>query len=73
MPELITKAEAAERLRISLRLLEILIARGEGPRVTRLGRRMLFTEAALAEWIAARTEPARRRRRRAESEARAAA
>ena len=54
-PILLTKAEAAKRLRLSVRALERHIAGETGPAVTRLGGRVLFQEASLLALIETRT------------------
>jgi excisionase family DNA binding protein len=47
----LTKPEAAARARVHLRTLERRIEDGTGPRVTRIGRRVLIREDHLAEWL----------------------
>lgn len=47
----LTRREAATRARISLRLLDKLIAAGTGPTVTRIAGRVLIREQHLAEWL----------------------
>jgi len=54
MPCLLTQHEAAERLRLSERTLERLRVSGGGPSFVKFGRRVLYREADLAEWIASR-------------------
>ena len=54
---IITRREAAERLRVSMRSLDKLVAEGAGPPAIRIGGRVLFTEDALAAWVQARTDP----------------
>lgn len=52
---LLAKKTAAARCGVSVRTLERLIDRGDGPPVTRLGGRVLIPETGLAAWIAANT------------------
>ena len=47
MTVLMTRTEAAARLRVSVRTLDKRIAGGTGPAETRVGRRVLISEAAL--------------------------
>jgi hypothetical protein len=47
----LTKAEAAAKARIHVRSLERRLENGTGPRVTRIGRRVLIREDHLAEWL----------------------
>ena len=49
--DLLTGDEAAERARISARLLDQQIAAGTGPIVTRIGRRVLVRSDALQQWM----------------------
>ncbi len=51
MPELFTVDEVAERLRVSRRTIERLVAAGR-IRVTRVGRRVLVTDRELEAYIA---------------------
>jgi hypothetical protein len=48
---ILTKPEAAAKARIHLRSLERRIEDGSGPRLTRIGRRVLIREDHLAEWL----------------------
>jgi excisionase family DNA binding protein len=50
-PVLLTKREAAARLRVSERTLHRWLIDGEGPIVTRLGCRVMIREDHLAHWI----------------------
>ncbi len=50
-----SEGEAALLLATSTRTLQRLRRAGNGPRNARLGRRVLYGEAGLAEWVAART------------------
>jgi excisionase family DNA binding protein len=51
--------ELAELLRISTRHLHRMMARGEGPRPMRLGRRLIFDLAAVRRWAKESLERAR--------------
>jgi predicted DNA-binding transcriptional regulator AlpA len=54
--ELLTEAEAAERLRVSQRHLQRLVELGEGPPRTRLGdRRIAYPLDGLTAWVRHRT------------------
>jgi excisionase family DNA binding protein len=48
----LTLAEAAGTLRISIRHLAKLLSEGKGPPVIRLGRRALVRRVALDQWLA---------------------
>jgi excisionase family DNA binding protein len=48
--QLLNKREVCERLRCSLPTLDRMISRGELP-VVRVGRRVLFRESTINEWI----------------------
>ena len=56
MSNLLTKLEAAKRINVSVRTLERLIDRGEGPPLARIGSRVLVPENHLAAWIEAHIE-----------------
>ncbi len=49
--DLLIKSEAAQRARISPRLLDREIADGRRPTITRIGGKVLIREDHLAEWI----------------------
>ena len=51
---LISQREAAMRLTLSERTLERWRVSGEGPPYAKLGRRVLYRQSDLDEWIAAR-------------------
>jgi len=51
MPKLYNIGEASEKSGISKRFLELRLAAGTGPEVTRIGRRVLIREDCLARWI----------------------
>ena len=48
---LLTKREAAARLRVSERTLDRALASGTGPTVTRIGSRVMIREDHLDAWI----------------------
>ena len=54
MHTLLTQREAARALRLSERTLERLRVTGSGPPYVKTVRRVLYREADLLEWIAAR-------------------
>ncbi len=51
--------ECASRADISLRTLQRAIARGEGPRLTRIGARVMVAEADHNAWLAQMAEQPR--------------
>lgn len=51
---LLTQAEAADHLRLSERTLERWRVSGGGPVFVKLGRRVLYRQADLDEWIVSR-------------------
>ncbi len=50
-PMLLTAAEAADLLRLSLKALYVMVERGQVPGVIRLGRRLLLRSADLLQWL----------------------
>lgn len=54
---LLTQSEAAELLRLSERTLERSRVSGFGPPFCKLGRRVLYRQADLDQWIASRVVP----------------
>lgn len=56
MGEIFTLAEAAQYIRVSRRHFAELLARGEGPPVLRLGRRVIVTREGLRAWLESRQE-----------------
>jgi excisionase family DNA binding protein len=54
MLRLLTQREAAEYLRLSERTLERLRVTGDGPAFVKLGRRVLYRDHDLLEWVASR-------------------
>lgn len=59
VPELYTYKSLAEALEIKPQTLRLMVSQGRGPRPSRPGggRIVRFTAEAVAEWIAAGTEP----------------
>ena len=53
--DLLTRKEAAKRARVCLRTFDGILDQRNGPRVTRIGRRVLIPSKSLDEWLAART------------------
>jgi excisionase family DNA binding protein len=51
MTTLLTKQEAAQKLRISLRTLDRHVEAKAGPPVTKIGSRILFSAEGLEDWI----------------------
>lgn len=49
--DLLTRAEAAERARVSSATLSRYVANGRGPTVTRIGRKVLFRADHLNAWL----------------------
>ncbi len=56
---LMSFGDAAQQAGISIRTLQRMIARGEGPRQTRIAARVLISEADLDAWIAQMAEQPR--------------
>jgi excisionase family DNA binding protein len=51
VPTLLTTAETAALLRTSNKGIYAMVERGQLPGVTRIGRRMLFRQDALVDWL----------------------
>jgi hypothetical protein len=51
MPMLLTKAEVVERLRITPRCFNYLMARKTGPTITRIGRKVCVRTDHLTAWL----------------------
>lgn len=61
LPAILTRREAADLARISVRTLDRLGEDGRGPRRTALSaRRVGFERRILEEWLTSRTSPVRR-------------
>jgi excisionase family DNA binding protein len=54
MPTLLTQRQAAEYLCLSERTLERWRVSGDGPAYVKAGRRVLYRECDLIEWVAGR-------------------
>lgn len=52
----LTSDEAAERCRISTSTIERLRSTGDGPRFARIGGRVIYDAADLAEWVDSQKE-----------------
>lgn len=57
LPALLTTGEVAELLRTTRKAVYVMVARRQLPGVIRLGRRVLFREDALLDWLRQRTSP----------------
>lgn len=53
---LLTRKEAADKLRLSLSSFDRLLAAGKGPIVTRIGGKIMIMEDHLRQWIEAAAE-----------------
>ena len=51
LPVLMTSDEVAESLRTTRKAVYAMVERGQIPGVVRLGRRILFREEALVDWL----------------------
>lgn len=51
----LTTAELADCLKISARTLERMRLEGRGPKFTKLGRRVVYAESAVSQFVAANT------------------
>ena len=63
MSRLLTTAEAAERLRTTARQVTILANKPDGIRASKVGRQWLISEEDLEDFIAAKANRPRRKRR----------
>ena len=52
--KLLSRNEVEDRFGITKRFLEIAAVRGDGPRMTKVGRRVLYQVRDLRDWIDAR-------------------
>jgi len=64
LPLLLTVPEAAELLRTTPLAVYAMVARGQLPGVTRLGRRVLFRSADLLDWLDQKRAPSPQGERR---------
>ena len=51
MDNLLTRIEAAKRSRISVGTLDSILKGGNGPKVTRVGKKIFIREDHLSQWI----------------------
>jgi excisionase family DNA binding protein len=56
-PYLLTGEEVALLLRKTRKAIYVMVARGQLPGVTRIGRRLLFRRDELLDWLRQRSEP----------------
>lgn len=56
LDQLLTRQEFCQRYGISYRTAEMMAHKGEGPRVTRLGRRAFYHLDDIAEWVEAQRQ-----------------
>ena len=56
-PSLLTPAEVAELLRTTRKAIYAMVERGQLPGVVRIGRRVLFREAELLDWLCQKSTP----------------
>ena len=57
MPALLTAADVAATLRSTPRAIYVMVARGQLPGVIRIGRRLLFQQEALLDWLDQKATP----------------
>jgi len=57
LPPLLTPSETAALLRTTRKAVYVMVARGQLPGVTRLGRRVLFRRDDLLEWLRQKCAP----------------
>jgi excisionase family DNA binding protein len=60
MDRLLTSGETAKALRLSVAALHTMRHRGGGPPAVRVGRKLLFRESDIEQWVAERAEQGRR-------------
>ncbi len=56
-PMLLTGSEVAARLRTSRKAVYAMVERGQIPGIVRIGRRVLFREQALLDWLRQKSTP----------------
>ena len=56
-PALLTSSEVADLLRTTRRAVWAMLERGQLPGVIRIGRRVLFREDALIDWLSQKSTP----------------
>jgi excisionase family DNA binding protein len=57
LPVLLTSGEVAQLLRTTRKAVYAMVERGQLPGVVRLGRRVLFRESALVDWLGQKSAP----------------
>jgi excisionase family DNA binding protein len=57
LPALLTSGEVAELLRTTRKAVYSMVERGQLPGVVRIGRRVLFQQQALVDWLGQKTSP----------------
>ena len=57
LPVLLTSGEVAELLRTTRKAVYAMVERGQLPGVVRVGRRVLFRESALVDWLGQKSAP----------------
>ena len=60
MPKLLTITEVSEMLRVSPNTINFWLYKGTGPRSVKIGRRRLWPEDGIAEWVEAHATPAKK-------------
>ena len=60
LPTLLTTAEVAELLRTTRKAIYTLVERRQIPGVIRIGRRVLFQQSALVDWLGQKSSPSER-------------
>ncbi len=64
LPVLLDTAEVADVLRTTRKAVYAMVERGQLPGVIRVGRRVLFQQQALVDWLRQKSEPSLERWRR---------
>lgn len=57
LPALLTSGEVAELLRTTRKAVYAMVERGQLPGVVRIGRRVLFQQHALVDWLGQKSSP----------------
>jgi excisionase family DNA binding protein len=60
LPKLLTSGEVAELLRTTRKAVYALVERRQIPGVIRIGRRVLFQQHALVDWLGQKSSPSER-------------
>jgi excisionase family DNA binding protein len=61
LPALLTSGEVAEVLRTTKKAVYAMVERGQIPGIIRLGRRVLFRQQALVDWLGQKSAPSSER------------